>query len=300
MSKENIKNNVKRMSNLLMKGNIDEKYMEIEIDKIVFDENQPRKEFNRETLEELAESIKLYGVLTPISISKTENDKYILRHGERRVRASVIADRKTIPAIIDENYKDNLIEKQLIENLQRENLSIKEISDGIKKLVEEKGMKKIDIAKALGKSAAFVSNYYNFTKMDDELKDKISEKTQDILVISDLKRIEKNIEDKEQFEEFINSKESINRDDIKEFKKEIKEKRNTPKEKNKKEYIPENISEIPSKNIDELFKSSNTIEIKDKKVFLKNEEQSVHLMTLENIDEDKIDEIIIFLKKLYK
>lgn len=226
-----MKNNIKKMSDYLLNnsGEIkDDKFQYLYINNIELDEQQPRKEFDTNSLEELAESIKLYGVLTPISVSYIAEDKYILRHGERRLKASIIAGLEKIPAIIDENYHDNKLLKQLIENIQRESLSIQEISDAINYLHYSENMKLTEIAAALGKSNAYVSNYYNFGQMDQDLKELLLTKTNDIFVISEINRLKKLI-DKEQKKEvqmdlnellvsFIKEKETLNRSDAKEIK----------------------------------------------------------------------------------
>ena len=114
-----MKNNIKKMSEYLLNnsGEIKEvKFQYLYINNIELDVEQPRKEFDANLLEELAESIKLYGVLTPISVSYLAEDKYILRHGERRLKASIIAGLEKIPAIIDENYHDNKLLKHYYYN----------------------------------------------------------------------------------------------------------------------------------------------------------------------------------------
>lgn len=226
-----MKNNIKKMSDYLLNnsGEIkDDKFQYLYINNIELDEQQPRKEFDTNSLEELAESIKLYGVLTPISVSYIAEDKYILRHGERRLKASIIAGLEKIPAIIDENYHDNKLLKQLIENIQRESLSIQEISDAINYLHYSENMKLTEIAAALGKSNAYVSNYYNFGQMDQDFKELLLSKTNDIFVISEINRLKKLI-DKESNKEvqinlnqllidLIKNKDVLNRNNIKEIK----------------------------------------------------------------------------------
>ena len=226
-----MKNNIKKMSEYLLNnsGEIKEdKFQYLYINNIELDVEQPRKEFDANLLEELAESIKLYGVLTPISVSYLAEDKYILRHGERRLKASIIAGLEKIPAIIDENYHDNKLLKQMIENIQRESLTIQEISDAINYLHYSENMKLTEIAAALGKSNAYVSNYYNFGQMDHDLKELLLSKTNDIFVISEINRLKKLI-DKESNKEvqinlnqllidLIKNKDVLNRNNIKEIK----------------------------------------------------------------------------------
>ena len=144
------KENIKKMSSLLQNNIINnDKYQLIKLDDIELDKNQPRKQFDTESINELAQSIIEYGVLTPISVSKTDENKFILRHGERRYRASQHAGIEKIPAIIDNEYNENTLIKQLIENIQRESLTNDEISDAINFLHYKEKMSLTDIAKAL-------------------------------------------------------------------------------------------------------------------------------------------------------
>lgn len=229
MSKINMDNNIKKLSGLLLNNTNsvnNDKFQNIELDKIVA-QPQPRKNFDEETLKELTDSIILYGVMTPITVSKNPDEEgtYILRQGERRYRASSKAGLKTIPAIIDDGYENNLIEKQLIENLQRDNLTAQEIADSILYLIDVKKIKKIDVASALSKSNAFVSQYYAMATFDHNLKDIILTKTQDVMIIAEFKRLLKNPTEKEEriITNFVTQyKKTLNRSDIEELKNMLK------------------------------------------------------------------------------
>lgn len=218
-----MKENIKKMSSLLQ-NNQEDKYQLIDIDKIILDPEQPRKMFDTESIKELSQSIKQFGVLTPVSVSKQDNDSYILRHGERRYRASKLAGLKQIPAIIDNEYSNNKLIKQLIENIQREALSMDEIAEAISTLYNQEKMSLSDIASALGKSNAYVSNFYQYSILDTSLKDKLVSKTNDILVISEFNRILKKISKiknselkkllENSYYDFINKAPSLNRGSI--------------------------------------------------------------------------------------
>ena len=117
--------------------------MMISIDLIDEDPNQPRTIFNDESLNELAETIRERGVKSPISVHPIENGRYMINHGARRYRASKLAGKTTIPAFIDDDY--NLID-QVVENIQRDELTVREIVDVIAMLYNKKRMKKKDIA----------------------------------------------------------------------------------------------------------------------------------------------------------
>ena len=119
--------------------------------------NQPRKKFDEEALEELANSIKEYGLIQPIVVCK-EDDYYQIIAGERRWRASKLAGLKEIPAIIRESDNKKNAEIALIENIQREDLNPYEKALGIKNLMQEYNLRQEDVAKKLGKSRSAIAN----------------------------------------------------------------------------------------------------------------------------------------------
>ena len=118
---------------------------------------QPRKTFNQESLEELAESIKVYGVIQPIVVSKKEG-YYSIVAGERRWRAAKIAGLEEIPAIVRDDDEQINKEIALIENIQREDLNPFEKALGIRHLMEKYGLTQEQVAKKLGKSRSSISN----------------------------------------------------------------------------------------------------------------------------------------------
>ena len=109
---------------------------ELNIEDIVINKDQPRKNFKKEELDELANSIKKYGVLQPILVRKLNNNKYQIIAGERRYRASKIAGLKTIPAIIKDFNDEESFNLSIIENIQRENLNAVEEAYAYKTLME--------------------------------------------------------------------------------------------------------------------------------------------------------------------
>ena len=119
--------------------------------------DQPRKTFNQESLEELAESIKTYGIIQPIVVSK-QNGYYAIVAGERRWRAAKIAGLEEIPAIIRDNDEQINKEIALIENIQREDLNPLEKALGIRHLMDKYGLTQEQVSKKIGKSRSSVSN----------------------------------------------------------------------------------------------------------------------------------------------
>lgn len=142
---------------------------EIKLDMIVRDSNQPRKTFDQASLDELAQSIKEHGVLSPIVVVK-ENGKYQIIAGERRWRAARIAGLKTIPCIVRTEDVQNRLELSIIENAQREDLNAIELATAYAKLKNEFNMTNADIAKRVGKSEITVVNTLRFLKLPEKAK----------------------------------------------------------------------------------------------------------------------------------
>jgi ParB family chromosome partitioning protein len=133
------------------------KLVELEITEVVRDEGQPRKNFDKAALEELASSIKEHGVLQPIVVVK-QGGKYQIVAGERRWRASQLAGKTTIPAIVRTLDAQNKLELSIIENAQREDLNAIELATAYAKLKEQFNLTNEEIGKRVGKSAASVVN----------------------------------------------------------------------------------------------------------------------------------------------
>ena len=136
--------------------------------------NQVRKNFDQESLEELAESIKEYGLIQPIVVTKKDN-YYCIVAGERRWRASKIAGLKEIPAIIRENDEKVNAEISLIENMQREDLNPVEKATGIKTLMDNYNMSQDEIAKKLGKAKSTIINWTRVLNLDPRVLEMVKE-----------------------------------------------------------------------------------------------------------------------------
>ncbi|MGN1227620.1 MAG: ParB/RepB/Spo0J family partition protein, partial [Christensenellales bacterium] len=131
--------------------------------------NQPRKQFSETALKELADSIRIHGVIQPIVVNKLEDNKYMIIAGERRWRASKIARKTTIPAIM-QNYTDKQIaEVSLIENLQREDLNPIEAARAIKKLMQEYDFTQETVADRIGKSRSVIANTLRLLNLYPEI-----------------------------------------------------------------------------------------------------------------------------------
>ncbi|SMB87558.1 ParB family protein [Desulfonispora thiosulfatigenes DSM 11270] len=134
---------------------------------------QPRKFFEQRQLEELAESIKQYGVMQPVVVRKVGTN-YELVAGERRTRASRLAGLKTIPAIVKNLTDKETAEIALIENLQRENLNYFEEAEGYNRLLKEFDLTQEELAKKVSKSQSTVANKIRLLNLDKDVRDLIT------------------------------------------------------------------------------------------------------------------------------
>ena len=141
---------------------------EIELEKIFPNPNQPRKAFDDVALKELADSISVHGVITPIVLNR-EGDRYMIIAGERRFRASKIADKADIPAVIRHYTQQQIKEISLIENLQREDLSPIEAARAIKVLMNEFNMTQEMAADRIGKSRSAVANTLRLLTLSEDV-----------------------------------------------------------------------------------------------------------------------------------
>jgi len=147
--------------------------IEIKITDIEPNENQPRRVFDDESLADLSESIKEHGVVQPIIVRKVENGYQIIA-GERRWKASRLAGKKTIPAIVKDYSNLEVMEIALIENLQREDLNAIEEAFGYKSLIEEYNLTQEEISKQIGKSRSAIANSLRLLLLPQKIKDMIT------------------------------------------------------------------------------------------------------------------------------
>jgi ParB family chromosome partitioning protein len=147
----------------------------INIDNIRPNPYQPRKQFNKSALDELCESIKQYGVIQPINVRKISSTTYELVAGERRLRASKMAELKEIPAIIVNIDDNGSAVIALIENLQREDLSYMEEAEGYHHLIEDHGFTQEELAQKIGKSQSTIANKIRLLKLPPLVKKILSD-----------------------------------------------------------------------------------------------------------------------------
>ncbi|QNF35164.1 ParB/RepB/Spo0J family partition protein [Adhaeribacter swui] len=131
---------------------------------------QPRTHFDAEALEELAESIKIQGIIQPITVRKLSDDNYQLISGERRLQASKLAGLESIPAYIRQANDQQMLEMALIENIQRENLNAIEIALSYQRLLSECNLKQEELGDRVGKKRTTVTNYLRLLKLPPDIQ----------------------------------------------------------------------------------------------------------------------------------
>ena len=156
----------------IMENTSSDEVREIPVNEVRPNPYQPRKTFNEDALNELAESIKNYGVFQPIIVKKSIKG-YDLIAGERRLRASRIAGMEKIPAIVKEFTDEQMREISLLENIQRENLTAIELAWAYKGIIDNLDITQEDLAKKIGKSRSHITNTLGLLNLPEEVQKKI-------------------------------------------------------------------------------------------------------------------------------
>lgn len=147
----------------------------VPIGNIITNPFQPRKAFDTALLQELADSIKEYGVLQPLLVVPLEDDQYLLIAGERRLRASYIAEMSTVPVILGNYSSQEVAEIAMVENLQREDLHFFDEAEGFELLMKEFNITQENLAKRVGKKQSTIANKLRILKLDKPIRDKLRE-----------------------------------------------------------------------------------------------------------------------------
>lgn len=144
--------------------------LEISLEHIEVNPFQPRSHFDQEALQELADSIKIHGIIQPITVRKLARNQYQLISGERRFQASKLAGLKSIPAYVRSANDQQMLEMSLIENIQRENLNAIEIALSYQRLISECSLKQDELGERVGKNRATVTNYLRLLKLPPDVQ----------------------------------------------------------------------------------------------------------------------------------
>ena len=153
---------------------------EIAIDHIEANPNQPRREFDDEALQDLANSIKEIGIIQPITLRQIADNRFQIIAGERRWRASQLAGLKALPAYIRTIKDENVMEMALVENIQREDLNAIEIALAYEHLLESNGMTQEKVSERVGKSRTAITNYLRLLKLPAQVQMALQKKEIDM------------------------------------------------------------------------------------------------------------------------
>lgn len=270
--------NYDKMEEKIMETADEEEIREIPINKLRVNPYQPRKTFNQESLQELAESIKEHGVIQPIIVKKSIKD-YEIVAGERRYRASRLAGKETIPVIVKNFTDEQMMEIAVLENLQRENLNSIEEALAYETLMKNLNLTQEQLSKRVGKSRSYITNILGLLTLPEEVKELVK---QEKITTSHARTLSK-LEDKEKILDLANKiiNENLNVRQVEETTKEeafTKKVKQTPKIKNK-EY------EILERDLADYL--GTKVKVKTKKIEINYENES---------DLNRILEIINFNK----
>jgi ParB family chromosome partitioning protein len=148
---------------------------EIEISKIKPNPDQPRTSFDEKSLKELADSIKVHGVIQPLTLRETAYGEYQIISGERRFRAAKLAGLTTVPSYIRTANDQETLEMALIENTQREDLNSIEIALTYKRLIDECKLTQDNLSERLGKGRSTITNYLRLLSLEDEIQQSVKD-----------------------------------------------------------------------------------------------------------------------------
>ena len=148
---------------------------EIALAQISPNPKQPRTHFDEDALEELADSIKVLGVIQPVTVKREADGRYILISGERRLRASQMAGLETIPAYVREADDQRLHEMALVENIQRQDLNALEVAISLQRLMDECALTQDALSERVGKKRSTIANYLRLLRLPHEVQAAVRE-----------------------------------------------------------------------------------------------------------------------------
>lgn len=260
----------------------------VPISKVEPDREQPRKFFNEDALQELAESIKQYGVFQPLLVQK-EKDYYKIIAGERRWRAAKIAGLKEIPVIVKELSDQEIAEIQLIENIQREDLNPIEIAEGYRQLIDKYGFTQDELAEKISKSRTAITNTLRLLKLDERVRQMIV----DELISTGHARAILSIEDSDKQYEFA-QKIFDEKMSVRDVEKAIKKMQKDPKVKKDNQKI--------DKKTEAIYHSleENMKQIMGTKVSIQAKNGNQGKVEIEYYSQDELDRIVNMIRTIHK
>ncbi|MDR1670971.1 MAG: ParB/RepB/Spo0J family partition protein [Alistipes sp.] len=143
---------------------------EISVELISPNPKQPRRHFDEEALEELADSVRVLGVIQPVTVARADGDRYIIISGERRWRAARMAGLETVPVYVREVDDQTLHEMALVENIQRQDLNAMEVAFSLQRLMDECALTQDRLSERVGKKRSTIANYLRLLRLPDEVQ----------------------------------------------------------------------------------------------------------------------------------
>lgn len=255
---------------------------EIELSQITPNPDQPRREFDREALEELAASIRELGIIQPISLRQTGTNSYQIIAGERRYRAALLAGLASVPAYVRTAEDETLMEMALIENIQREDLNSIEIALTFQKLIEQYALTQERLSERIGKKRTTVANYLRLLKLPAEIQIGLRDKRIDMGHARALLSINDPAEQLSLYEAILTENLSVRK--VEELAKAIAE-GGTVKKKAKKKMAMNREYDILKTHLSDFFRTKVQFSCDEKgkgkiSIPFKNEEELERLMAL--------------------
>ena len=215
--------NYNKIEEKIIEDSSKEEIVDLKLEDLRVNPYQPRKTFDEEALNELAESIKEHGVIQPIIVKKSIKG-YEIVAGERRYRASKLAGKETIPAIIREFTDDQMMEIAVLENLQRENLNAVEEAEAYLSLMNKLNLTQEEVAKRVGKSRSHITNLLGILSLPSDVKELVKENKISMAHARTLSKIEDTEKIELLVDKIINEKMSVRDLEQETKKKEFKKK----------------------------------------------------------------------------
>ena len=254
---------------------------EVDISLIDINTNQPRKNFDKDKLNELAQSIKENGIIQPLVLRKESNGRYTIIAGERRYRAARISKLKTVPAVFRDVNDKELLQLAIIENIQREDLDDIEEANAINDLMKSYDLSQEETANVIGKSRSSVANSLRLLNLPVSIQKMVSEKKITAGHAKAILSLDSEEDQKKVAEDVINKDLSV-RDTEKIVKNYGKQK--TPKERDREKDIE---VEFAEKKISDYLETKVTI----------NGTRSKGKIIIEYYDKEQLDDLFLILSK---
>lgn len=255
---------------------------EIELDKIKANPNQPRKEFNEESLRELADSIAEIGVIQPITVRQIGDDLYEIIAGERRCKASALAGKKCIPAYVRTADDENMMEMALIENIQREDLNAVEVALAYQHLLDTYGLTQEKLSERVGKNRSTITNYLRLLKLPAPIQIALQNKTMDMGHARALLALDNTAEQMRIFKLIETEHLSVRK--VEELVKQAQNGKTNAKSNNNKTALPEEF-QVLKDSLSRFFQTKVQLTCSDKgkgkiSIPFSNEEELEHIIEL--------------------